>query len=265
MIKKITFIFFALVFAAALTSSITNGSGAPYKTTGSPGDGKDCSMCHSGSTATANFITTDIPASGYISGQTYTITLTATKSGINKFGFELTAEDAAHAKKGAFAITNTAETKMVMDEVTHTGNGTSGTNGSKTWTAQWTAPPAGTGAVTFYSAVNAANGDGGTGGDQTILSNLTVQEDPSNAIGSASGKKSLKVYPSVVSSQLSVEAGDDIFRLYVSDMSGKIVLDKNLPASTRNIKLNLGTFSKGLYLLSVETKSGKAVKKFMKK
>ena len=78
-------------------------------------DGQNCTGCHSGTinsgigTAT---ITTNIPASGYSIGSTYTITLTGIKTNCTKFGFELTAENAMLGKAGTFFITNSTDNKI---------------------------------------------------------------------------------------------------------------------------------------------------------
>jgi len=155
-------------------------SGSPGGKTGSPGDGSNCTECHTGTPQSASsWITTNIPASGYTPGETYTITASGTHSGVNKFGFETTAEALGGAKKGTFIITDAAQTKFTNSNkaVTHTSGGTTPSGNSKSWTFDWTAPAAGTGNVTFFGAFNAANGNGNTGGDVIYLSSTTVSEE----------------------------------------------------------------------------------------
>ncbi|OYT11864.1 MAG: hypothetical protein B6I18_02720 [Bacteroidetes bacterium 4572_112] len=63
--------------------------------------GKTCTTCHGGSaTNKANWISSNIPSTGYIAGQTYTITVSGTHSGVSRFGFEATAENNTGAKVG---------------------------------------------------------------------------------------------------------------------------------------------------------------------
>jgi hypothetical protein len=154
-------------------------TGSPGGRTGSVGDnGNNCTACHSGTAQTVSgWITSNIPPTGYLAGETYTITATGTHTGVGKFGFELTAEDAAGQKTGAFIITNAAQTKLVNQNkaVTHTSGGTTPSGNSKSWSMDWTAPAASAGNVTFYAAFNAADGTGGTGGDVIYLSTTTVQ------------------------------------------------------------------------------------------
>lgn len=163
-----------------LVSNVLYHTGSPGAKSGSPGDGlATCTGCHGGTAQTvAGWITTNIPASGYVAGQTYTITATATHTGAALFGFELTAENSANAKRGTFIITNATETQLTNANkaVTHTTNGTNPSGNSRTWTMNWTAPAAGTGTITFYAAFNAANGNGASTGDVIYKSSTAVQE-----------------------------------------------------------------------------------------
>lgn len=163
-----------------LTANVLYHSGSPGGKTGSPGDGDaTCTQCHTGTANTVTgWITSNIPGSGYIAGQTYTITASGTHSGVVYFGFELTAENTSNQKTGTFIITDPSQTKLVNNgkAVTHTQNGTNPSGNSKSWSMNWTAPGAGTGNVTFYAAFNAANGNGGTSGDVIYKSSLAVSE-----------------------------------------------------------------------------------------
>ncbi|MBN1199011.1 MAG: T9SS type A sorting domain-containing protein [Bacteroidales bacterium] len=123
-------------------------SGSPAGYTGSPYDGNDCTSCHGGSSApVADWITSDIPSGGYTSGMDYTITVTVTGTG--RKGFEVSPHDANGNLLGV--LTAGAGNKLV-------GNGkyvtqSSGSNSNPAiWNFTWTAPPAGTGEVTFWGA-----------------------------------------------------------------------------------------------------------------
>ena len=160
--------------------SIGYSNGSPGGKTGSPSDISDCTGCHSnagiGSGAT---ITTNIPSTGYIPGDIYTITGNITQSGINKFGFEITAEELnpGSAKTGTFFVTNATETKFVNNNnaVSHRVGGTSGSN-ARTWSMDWEAPSAGTGSVAFYGGFIAANSNGNNSGDTYHEVSLIVNE-----------------------------------------------------------------------------------------
>lgn len=164
-----------------LMSNVLYHTGSPGGKTGSPGDGgTTCTQCHSGTPNTVTgWITSNIPGSGYVPGQTYVITATGTHTGVVYFGFELTAENASNQKTGTFLITDPSQTQLVNNgkAVSHTQNGIFPSGNSKSWSVHWTAPAAGTGNVTFYAAFNAANGNGQNTGDVIYKSNLIVSEE----------------------------------------------------------------------------------------
>ncbi|GAB4332572.1 MAG: hypothetical protein Kow00127_24310 [Bacteroidales bacterium] len=183
-------IYFLIAGAAMfflLTSELNFSSGSPGGKTGSPGDGGNtCTDCHGGSANPAEgWITSNIPAEGYTPGMTYTVTATGTHSGVVKFGFEATAEDAQNQKTGTLIVTNSVENQLINggQSITHKSSGTTPTGNTKSWSFDWTAPNAGTGTVTFYAAFNAANGNGNTSGDIIYTSNLTIPEASGGSAG----------------------------------------------------------------------------------
>ncbi|MEI7981876.1 MAG: choice-of-anchor V domain-containing protein [Bacteroidota bacterium] len=144
-------ILLGLLIAGFSGGNLKYPSGAPAGNTGSPGDGQNCahSNCHSGTATTvAGLITSTVPAAGYTPGTAYTITVTVSGSG-NK-GFEASPQNATGTLLGS--LTAGSGSKLVGSNkyVTHT----SGKNTNPAiWTFTWTAPAAGTGAVTMYGAM----------------------------------------------------------------------------------------------------------------
>jgi hypothetical protein len=122
-------------------------SGAPAGYTGSPFDNKDCTSCHSGSPTNATGImSSNVPASGYVQGTNYTITVTLTGSG-NK-GFEVSPQSLTGTLLGT--ITPGAGNKVTGTKyITH--NAVVSTSPA-VWNFTWTAPATSTGPVTFYGA-----------------------------------------------------------------------------------------------------------------
>ena len=161
------------------TKSSSNSTGSVGGKTGSPNDNASCTQCHNNAVlATGATITTNIPSTGYIPGDIYTINANINQSGVNIFGFEITAEEnAGSTKTGDFYITNSNETQFTNNStaVTHKAGGTSGTNG-RSWSMDWEAPNSGTGAVTFYGGYVSANGNGNQNGDTYHSATLTVNE-----------------------------------------------------------------------------------------
>jgi hypothetical protein len=167
-----------LFFSAYSGDECDYPSGSPAGYTGSPGDGKDCTECHNGSsTPVTGWITSDIPPSGYTPGSTYNITVTVSGSG--KKGFEVSPQNSSGTQLGT----------LVAGSGSHLAGGgskyvtqNSGQNSNpSTWTFQWAAPSAGTGEVTFYGAFAVSK-------SATKTSMLAVQENltlPLTAVAAA--------------------------------------------------------------------------------
>ncbi|MBI2271211.1 MAG: hypothetical protein HYU69_12775 [Bacteroidetes bacterium] len=161
--------------------SLLYSSGAPAGYCGDPrGGGQYCTNCHSGSTTypTTGWITSNIPAAGYVPGKTYSITATASRFGHSKFGFEISPQNLTGSPLGAIIITDTLTqlTGWLNEYITHKYTGTNG-NDSVKWKFDWTAPPAKSGSVIFYGAFNITNNNFSTSGDTIATSTLTVPEN----------------------------------------------------------------------------------------
>jgi hypothetical protein len=250
-----------LVFAAGmfpLFSWVLSPGGSPGGKTGSPGDGgTTCTQCHSGSAQQATgWITSNIPATGYVPGQTYTITATATHNGAQLFGFEVTAEDDLNAKKGTWAITNATQTKLVNGgkAVTHTANGTSPSGNSKTWSFNWTAPATGSGQMTFWGAFNAANGNGGTSGDVIYVSSLAVNEISTSITENPADRIGMKAFPNPFGAHLDVSLaqreevkevrlvsinGSTVYKSGLNDGGSLRIETSDIPAGTYQLVMTL--------------------------
>jgi hypothetical protein len=230
------------------TTSISNAGGSPGGKTDSPSDGASCTGCHYAGAGTGAIITTNIPANGYTPNQVYTITANINHSGINKFGFEITAEkNSGNTKTGSFLVTNSAEMKFVNNNtaITHKSGGTSG-NDSRTWAMDWEAPNTGTGDVTFYGAFIAANGNGNNMGDTYHSTNLTVSEAIVNSVSNLSAQNDFTF--NTVTKTI-----ETIKTVSVYDINGKLVF------STNEKLTNISHLNKGIYILKSENKTQKII------
>ena len=139
----------------------------------------NCTDCHSGNAYNrTGWITSNIPSTGYVPNTTYTITATMFSANRTKFGFEISPQNSAGTKLGTLLVTNTTETKLVGSGkyITHTTGGITGTNGTKTWTFNWTSPSVNSGQVNFYGSFLGANNNGSTSGDSTYITSYSVSE-----------------------------------------------------------------------------------------
>jgi len=246
-----------------LTASVWNSGGSPGAYTGSPGDNANtCTQCHTGSNQQASgWITSNIPPEGYVPGQIYTVTATGTHTGVSRFGFEVTAENAAAAKQGAFIITNATETKLVNagKAVSHTFAGTTPSGSSKSWSFDWTAPASGSGIITFFGAFNAANGNGGTSGDVIYLSTLSAGE-ASTSIREDAARKLARVYPNPFVNYLDIsfeEKNPAVREIRMYSGNGTMVHSDVLTGSVNGTyRIPAESLAGGIYQLSIILQSG---------
>lgn len=269
---------FTLVLSALLVSGLiydfnfrmahTNSGGSPAGNTGSPSDGQSCarSGCHSGPSASNEVIdvSADIPASGYIGGETYNISLTMTKPGGERFGFQLSPQDNAGNGLGTL-IAGTGSQIVGGNYITHTGTGTAVTGGTKTWNFQWVAPVSGTGDVDVYYVGNFTNRNFGSSGDVVVTGSLVVNE-ATVGISEAQLAK-LSVYPNPVIDEINIAAVDVDEEIMVTMFSieGRKVLQEKHDGGNVKIDLRGKSLNAGVYFLNIEVGGKATVKKLLVK
>ena len=150
----------------------------PYpNVTGGFGE-QTCHLCHLDNTVNAagGRVTLDgIPAS-FTPGQSYPVTVTISREGLRRGGFEIAARFAGGRRKGRQAgawqlrdaraqlIPGAVDKALTFVQHNQTGSRTP-TPGTNVWTIDWTAPPADAGPVQFNVAANASNNDDSPLGD----------------------------------------------------------------------------------------------------
>jgi hypothetical protein len=147
----------------------------------SGGFGEDhCQACHSGDKVNARpgRLTISAPER-YSPGKTYTVTITLRRPGMAMGGFQFTARfEADSAQAGTLTVVDGQQdrVKVLTDRgVQYAYHSRPGTQLTATdvvrWTLHWTAP-AGSRAVLFHAAANAANGDDSQSGDFVYTSRV---------------------------------------------------------------------------------------------
>jgi len=235
--------------------------GAPDGVTGSPGDGANCVQCHEGTVNSATgWITSDIPAGGYIPGNTYLITATNSLTGSGKYGFEVSPQNASGVLLGTLAAGTNSQLVGSGKYVTHK----SASSTVKVWTFQWTAPIAGTGNVTFYGAF-ALNYLPGA----TVLSTLAVSEQTNTGISEPMPSSAL-ISPNPNKGQFTVAIPESIRNsigtLEILNTSGKSVYHtKYTSLNYTDIRIDISSSPRGVYFMILQTASGNKFEKFILK
>lgn len=176
--KKLTIylLFFAAITFISLKphSGDKNSGQAPIGRTGAPGEGT-CAGCHSGGSYTGQilFEIGDEPITEYTPGETYTIAFTGDFNA-PRFGFSVTALNANDEPAGDFTVLNDDNTSKAIAGNDRQYIGHKNANDNNVWEFEWTAPATDEGNITFYYVINAANDDGGTGGDYIELGTTSL-------------------------------------------------------------------------------------------
>lgn len=271
-----TFIASAVIISASTDTAHSNGAGAPTGNTGSPADNKTCAQvtCHPGpATAIVNAITSDVPVSGYVPGSTYTITATVTDPALVKFGFQISPQSPTGTLLGTMAIIDANKTKFTSSAnkyITHKSTGTSFPGHTATWSFSWTAPAAGTGAVTFYGAFNFTNNNNNSTGDVIHTSTLTVSEGLGVGIDDQNELASLNIYPNPVADQLHLTyylSQQQAVTISLFNLSGSriaVLANETQQAGTYNPSFSFDEFAKGVYVLELKAGAQSFLKKVVK-
>lgn len=238
-----------------LVNSNSNGAfSAGY--TGAPIDnGLNCTSCHGGQASSSNtLILSNIPSNGYIPNTNYLITVNAQHPTFNRFGFMLTAQNHTTSNPthtGTWTLLNNqSQLRLNNRYVSHTSQGTQGSNNARIWEVQWTAPPAGTGPVAFYASVNAVNNNGTTSGDQTILGSLIANEATVSVYEHDSINR-LQVYPNpAIHNYVIVHSKQPFTRLDIYTVDGRRLITKEFDLEDY-ATLELHGLASGIYILHV--------------
>lgn len=190
-----------IAFAFAEVTALASSTGPVAGSSGVPAAGPNpaentCVMCH-----------TDFPLNpdeqgkiqllgvpdSYVAGKSYELEVRVSHPEAQRWGFQLTAVAGPdlHGSGIFMSLPNDKTTQVVTGLVagrTYVEHGTVGKatgvgqKGSFGWKFTWTAPATSDGAVKFYGAFNAANGDGNNSGDKiyTPASGLLATTSPKN-------------------------------------------------------------------------------------
>ena len=213
-----------VMFNAFNSAESRSRTQVPTGVSGGPGDiqggftNATCSKgsCHhdfAGSSTTSQYafqysvpktgwVTSNVPASGYVPGQTYDITVSINSPGY-QYGFQASCQTAAGLFKGKLIDNDSAFVSRALltgatqewisemdstDAIAHIPaisakigyRGTVYNANGKSWKFKWIAPAAGTGAVSFYAAMVTANGNGS---DNGMITTTGVGSAPGPILG----------------------------------------------------------------------------------
>ena len=249
-----------LLMAASVLSS-----GAPAGRTGAPGDltcaDAGCHVSNPVNTGDGSAIITG--PSTYTPGTTVDLVVKATKPGALRFGFQITARDANGMMAGAWEITEGtqfADFGLATAYLTHTSFAPRATD-TYQWSIKWTPPATSVGDVTFYAAVNAANGDDTNFDDFIYTTSLPILYSGDTAAETISVPQRLEleaVYPNPARDHFTARVALQIasaVKIDVYDNLGRIRTSFETPvlsAGQQDIQMTLPDLPSGMYSFRLE-------------
>ncbi len=270
--KKLLNVLVASVFVLVLLQSFEFDGGSKRRKdgtepgyTGSPGDSfKNCTACHGGTTQNVDgWIVSNIPSTGWVPGERYTITATNTKMGATRFGFEVSPQAYNGTLLGEMIITDTGATQLVGDKkyITYKAAGVDGVD-SRSWSFDWIAPDSTISEVGFYGAFN--SNPGHKDNDKTFLSVLNVyRAGHKSSIHSVKKIAACSVYPNPSNSKIEVKFEQKIeseTSIVLLDLNGRIIktlLNTNLPKGEFSSQFDVSDIASGSYILSITNSNGR--------
>ncbi len=237
-----------LVLAIGSLFTLSNQAGVSGNSTAG------CSCHGSSSTNTSVQINSDIPSAGYLTGETYNITVLISNSTKSQAGFNLSSSD------GTLIAGSTS--KLINGEATHSPQQNL-SNGAVTFVVQWEAPStAPTGNIVFSAAGNATNGDGGTTGDEWGLGSLSVSHDETQSIEDVIAA-SVSLSPSLATSMVSLKSDLKIENPRIMLINGQLI-QTQYEETAEGFTVDVSALPAGVYFLNFSHEGKVHTKKFTK-
>ena len=200
----------------------------------------------------------------YTPGVTYPISVTVSKTGVNKYGFNFEALQSTGANAGTLVITNATETKTLSGNIagnlrtTVTHKAVANSTGTHTFNFNWIAPATSVGNVTFYTAGNCANGNNNTSGDYIYTASQVVTPSTAGIADYAGEVQNLIVFPNPVADFVNVHFSNNksqAVKIELFDLNGRfqeLLLNDVENAGIKLFRFNFTErYSTGVYLLKV--------------
>lgn len=245
--KKFTYVGFSLlaILFSILFSSYSGGING-VSTVG-------CT-CHGPSTSTTSLQLFGLPLTGWIPGNTYSLSLTVTNfdSTLVNAGFDLSVDEGSFSGNPAFT-TLTSNNK----EIHHTAP-QSLINGTAVWTFNWTAPTnAASSLVIFKLASNCGNGNFQFSGDKWSMATFTTIKATTVGLNEENElTNTVNIFPNPCKDQLNINFTDQPFtgNILVLDMYGRNVLNSYVKQSKQAI-IDLSALAAGVYMICGENRA----------
>jgi hypothetical protein len=262
-------------FAAYVWFGNASGPGSVQNTdrTGSPVSPGYCgvSSCHGGGDFGTNVAIQLLDENRdtiteYIPATTYTLRISIAATGAEGFGFQAVALTESNAGAGEFGVPADGTQVITISNRDYAEH--SSRSNTNSFEIDWTAPDAGSGAITFYAAGNAVNGDFDFTGDDPDTSSLNIMEGLSSGLrDQIANQLNLRIFPSlpqsIITAQWSREVTVD--KIAINDLTGQTYYVENIKSgSITEMNIPVYNLPAGIYFVRLLTSKGFQTQKFVK-
>lgn len=257
-------------------------TGAPGDETNANGTPRICSYCHFGASApvvTISLLDADSNAvTSYTPGQQYTarVEIQHSNTNLTGFGFQMIAlRDSGNTDLDGFFdpgnnTVNNYKLATIPNGRTYAEHDNVSVNVNR-FNVVWTAPPAGTGPLTFYASGNAVNRNGSTSGDGAASTLLHVPEaTPSASSSPTASGNSIRILPNPVWNSAFIEVSlqrSGRYSIGLYDPAARRVWSAGTPllvAGANRIALPASEWAPGVYFLEITGENWKGTEILVK-
>lgn len=202
----------------------------------------------------------------YTPATTYTLRISIAATGAEGFGFQAVALTESNAGAGEFG--DPAEGTQVVTISNRDYFEHSSRSSASSFEIDWTAPDAGSGAITFYTAGNAVNGDFEFTGDDPDTSSLTIAEGLASGLrDQITSRLNLRIFPSLTQSAVTAQWSGEVTadKIAIHDLTGQTYYIENINSgSITEMNIPVYNLPAGIYFVRLLTNQGFQTQKFVK-
>lgn len=265
--KKILLVlplFGLFVFLASNSNGVT--AGQALDRTGSPVGTSQCGSCHAGGnySPTLSILLKNIEGNAvteYQPDSSYQVEIVFGGNTAPRYGYQAVALlNGSNNNAGTLTTANTNSKIGTLNSRTYADH--NGNVSSNTFLLNWTAPAEGSGAVNFYAAGIAANGNGGSSGDSPVTApSLRIneegeeEEENPNSIARVGKSPLFSVYPNPADDFIYFENTSGNFKVEIFNAKGQRV--KQAEISVNKNYVAISELNKGIYYVQLKTTDNK--------
>ena len=199
----------------------------------------------------------------YIPGQVYFIEVkpNVTNGNNTKYGFQTTALTGANSMAGSFTITDATHNSAQVDPLGQGRNyiGHKSASSFHDWIFKWTAPATNVGDITFYYAVDDADGNGSDSGDKIYKGTTVITPDIGSGVSTfVSDINSVLLFPNPTKDELFLSFSSSISNtvsLKLFSLDGKLTqneVETDVSQGNNVVKMNVAdNVTPGVYIVEL--------------